>query len=91
MPELTDADLRDLMHQLYLQNRRKVIRHLLTGNDTQCFTTEEYMEAWHKVIHHGKGTRILYLELAQRHLRTAPHLVREVGPGLWRVRYDGEE
>lgn len=80
---MTDQEYRSLMHQFFLQSRRKVIRHLLAGNDTQCFTTEQYLKAWHTVINHGKGNSILYLALAEQHLRTAPHLVREVKPGVW--------
>lgn len=80
---MTDDDLKGIMHKLFLQERRKVIRHLLTGNDVGCFTTEQYMDAWYKIVDHGKGTRIMWPELAVRHLQTAPHLVREVKPGLW--------
>ncbi len=77
---MTDAELHDLMHQLYLHERRKVIAYLLRGNDVGCFSTDQYIAAWNKVV--SKGQSIMYDKLARRHLTTSRR-VREVKPDVW--------
>jgi hypothetical protein len=41
---MTSKDIDDICRTLHVQKRRKVIKSLLAGNDTQCFTTMQYAE-----------------------------------------------
>ena len=79
---MTDADFHKLMHELYRHDRRKTLMALRQGNDAGCFTTQQYMDAWRKVINHGKGKPVLWPELAIKHLRDGNE-VAEMRPGVW--------
>lgn len=77
-----DAEMNKLFRQLGMHCRREVVRTLLAGNDTQCFTTQQYLDAYIHVI--NKGQRCLMdLELAKHHLQSLDGKVREVKPGVW--------
>ena len=84
---MTDYEFMDLMADLGMHCRRKVVASLLAGNDTQCFTTEQYRDAYTRICN-GGDDRIMKelgshpLELAEMHLRSLREL-REVRPGLW--------
>ncbi len=85
---MTDAEFNGLIAQLGMASRRKVVRSLLAGNDTQCFTTQQYAEAYHRICHqndmaHRDGWICYLIELAPKHLRSVG--MREVKPGLWTV------
>ena len=70
--------------------RRSIVRSLLAGNDTQCFTTEQYMRAYEK-----ETNRICKTSLpvmwdaipggAAMHLQSTG-LVEEVEAGIWRAK-----
>ena len=79
-------DLDVLIRELGLHQRRKVVEALLTGNDVQCFSTEQYAEAYHRICHndypaHRDGW-IRYLRgLTPQHMRSVG--MTEVRPGVW--------
>lgn len=62
--------------------REGVVSDLLAGNDAQCFTTNQYAEAYRKGSF-ASDLIPLTTELAEIHLRSLPDLVREVRPGIW--------
>lgn len=75
-----------LIRQLGMDNRRKTVRSLLAGNDAQCFTSEQYARAYHKLCHKDdpqyKDNWIKWLiTLAPKHLKSVG--MREVSPGVW--------
>ncbi len=79
-----DLDIDALLHELSMQLRRKVVKSLLAGNDTCCFTVEQYVTAWQQIVDKGKPPLPLgWPGLAVRHLGSLPHQVREVRPGVW--------
>ncbi len=85
-------NVKALLRQLMRVNRKETVDRLLAGNDTQCFTTEQYGRL-HAKLHWGKdveqGERWLLLRfdsdgcLARMHLRTYDRVV-EVKPDVWR-------
>jgi hypothetical protein len=68
--------------------RSEIAHMLLSGNDTGCFTTEQY-----RIAYERKNLRHLFskdkLPLLWQYvspedaLRSIPGVVREVGPGVW--------
>jgi hypothetical protein len=81
-----DDDLNDLMAKLGMEQRRKVVRSLMIGNDAQCFTTRQYAEAYHRIVHHDdpdhKDGWIEYLvSLTPQHMKSVGMV--EVKPGVW--------
>ena len=69
--------------------REGVVRTLLAGNDAQCFSTEQYQEAYDRQDNKHRPVRALLWKtnwtdgLAESHLRGMPDLVSEVSPGVW--------
>ena len=62
---------------------------LLVGNDTGCFTTEQYKRAyeertWKRTLRGAAGEAMTWWDgIAEMHLRSIPHVVVEVSPGVW--------
>ena len=87
-----ELDIDALFHDLYVYSRERTIRGLLTGNDTGCFTTEQYTDAHladKKVDDkYRDGFRRWFQgeQLGEKHLRDSPS-VREVCPGLWAAKW----
>jgi len=76
------------------EHKKETINNRLAGNDTQCFTTEQYVkmhaklhfkddEAWGE--HILRATEASGETLAHRHLRQCK-LVKEVKPDVWTTR-----
>ncbi len=64
--------------------RCDIISALLAGNDTQCFTTDDYRRRYTKRwITDMRLNYELSTELAEMHLRICRDVVREVRPGVW--------
>ncbi len=73
--------------------RQGTVEALLAGNDTGCFTTEQYAAEYIRQDHCSLGDsperRVREKDwwvkhhLAEKHLRSLPDLVREVKPGVW--------
>ncbi len=72
--------------------RMKAVRSLLVGNDTQCFTTEQYRQAYMTCNPLPEREKILLCipreELftaagARKHLTALFDVVREVQSNLW--------
>lgn len=96
--DYTDADRES--HEWFWLNvirpiRRSIVRSLLVGNDTLCFTTAQYADAYkrHRINRSPtdptvqQGFDILQKttpEWAAMHLRSTG-LVREVQPGVWTI------
>lgn len=86
---MTDEELNNLMHQLHLATRKKTTAKCFVGNDTQCFTEEQYIEAWFNQRRGNRDSEIEAREkawwrrggMARKHL-TAAGMV-EVKPGVW--------
>ena len=67
--------------------RRSIVRSLLAGNDTQCFTTEQYMRAYEVETQRiSKTTMPVMWDAipggAAMHLQSTG-LVEEAEPGIW--------
>lgn len=80
------VDMDALIAELGMHQRRKVVHALLAGNDAQCFTTDQYAEAYHQICHKGELERKRFwiewlTELAPKHLRSVGMV--EVNPGIW--------
>ena len=83
---MSEKEFQNLMAQLGMEQRRKVVNSLLSGNDTQCFTTEQYAIAYHKICHNNdpsyKDGWIKWLvKLAPKHLMSVGMV--EVKDGIW--------
>lgn len=83
---MSDKDFNGLMADLGIHQRKKVVATLLAGNDTQCFTTQQYAEAYHRICHRDdedhKKNWIKYLsDLTPRHMESIG--MTEVNPGVW--------
>ena len=82
--ELSGKTVEQLIGELGMYHRRLTVCSLLEGNDTCCFTTEQYKQAYEKV---GKSPPWIWKmrggNLARHHLRSIPELVRELGNDLW--------
>jgi hypothetical protein len=73
-----------LLGELSQDIRCRAVRSLLAGNDTGCFTTEQYQAAYSRESNRafGVGEYRWCDGLADMHLR-GTKLVREVSPGVW--------
>jgi len=74
-----------LYRNCILPMARLTVRTLLAGNDTGCFTTEQYRVAYNRVVSERlKATDKLLMDavVARRHL-TDSGLVREAEPDVW--------
>jgi hypothetical protein len=70
------------MRMLSIDCRRRTAQSLISGNDTCCFTTQQYLDAY--VLDINKGMPCLMdLPLARHHLESIPELVAEVRPDVW--------
>ena len=87
-------DIGKLMKQLNLLMRKEAIASLLAGNDTQCFTTQQYREAFcRRQMKNARDEeikvmpafydRVIDPDWARMHLETLPKLVKEVKPDVW--------
>ena len=67
--------------------REGAVERCLKGNDTQCFTTEQYQDAYDEENDKAFRTKCMPNRwangLAEKHLRSLPDLVQEVRPGVW--------
>lgn len=87
------------MRRLALSMRHRAIRKLLAGNDTACFTTEQYREAFHanyadaSELTQKAMRRVVDYDLARVHLvgegKFRPSPVREVRPDVWAMKESG--
>lgn len=75
--------------------RSGVIDALLAGNDTGCFTTEQYRAEYsRKMFPHfdSDSLDLLWFHTKpESHLRSLPDLVREVSPGVWAAAENHQE
>ena len=83
---MSDEEFNELVRALGMSNRRAVVKALLAGNDTQCFTDQQYAEAYHSICHRGdlahRDGWIKWLtKLAPQHLLSVG--MRQVSPGVW--------
>ena len=83
---MNDVDLDSLIKELGHHQRRKVVRALLVGNDAQCFTTEQYVAAYHRIAHkddpeHKAGWLKWLTKLTPDHMESVGMV--EVRPGVW--------
>ena len=83
---MTETEFNGLIHELGLHQRRKVVSDLLVGNDTQCFSTEQYAEAYHRICHnnnpaHRDGWIKWLVKLTPTHMESIGMI--EVRPGIW--------
>ena len=68
--------------------REHTVNALLSGNDTGCFTEDQYREeyimanSWNRL---GEDImrKLWTPDRSAMHLRSLPDLVREVRPGVW--------
>lgn len=91
--DMTDAQLRILIHNLALKYRREAAESLLIGNDTGCFTTEQYrirfIELENKRFNLsrqltlGAYDKIFGPNWTWDWLESIPETVREVSPDIW--------
>lgn len=95
---MTDPDAADdfvgrlLFEAVGRPRRAAAVRACLAGNDTQCFTTQLYRDAYDRIGRAEAATRFkcAYVPpdwtagggLAEMHLRTSG-LVVETSPGVW--------
>lgn len=75
---MTDADVTHLMRLLFKKQRRETIRALLAGNDTQCFTSQQYVDTYNRM--HCEGKPIAYLGMVRKVLA---EVCDEVKPDVW--------
>jgi hypothetical protein len=82
---MNDAEWHNLMEQLGNACRRKVVAALLAGNNTCCFTTEQYVQEYVRQNRIGDPYTENWLKwigsLAEKHLRSVG--CQEVKPGIW--------
>lgn len=85
MTLLTDENLNRLLRQLLVKKTAFIVRSLLRGNDTQCFTTEQYEQEWIRKYSHEIGS----VKLARMHLELPAirKMVKEVSPNVWSAIY----
>ncbi len=66
--------------------RESAVKRLLAGNDTGCFTTEQYQRAYDAETAEVFKTGLVLPwpdGAAEKHLRSLADLIREVRPGVW--------
>ena len=81
-----DLDPEDIALGRWMANaiREEGVRDLLRGNDCCCFTTQQYAEQYEcSGWSPNTPPHPMPLDLAEIHLRSLPHLVQEVKPGVW--------
>lgn len=80
-----EADMNRFFKRLALSTRVSVARKLLSGNDTGCFSTEQYRIAYEAQTPMGGITseQLWFYITPESHLRSIPQAVREVAPGVW--------
>lgn len=80
-----DAEVMAFFARLARSMRASVARALLAGNDVGCFTTEQYQAAYDRLFPLTAVAREVKWSHTspERHLRSIPHVVREVAPGVW--------
>ncbi len=84
-PRRGNETIEQLIGMLAMDMRRKAVVSLLAGNDTQCFSTEQYQRAYERESRTPGWCWRLEDGLAKKHLLSTG-LVREVKPGLWTVK-----
>ena len=82
---MTDDELLSLIRDFGRRCRNRTIRKLLEGNDTCCFTTEQFARGYAKEIMPSKTAPLVYddfeRKLARKHLEIAE--MKEVTPDVW--------
>ena len=83
---MTETEFNGLIHELGLYQRRKVVKSLLVGNYTQCFSTEQYAKAYHRICHnddpeHKDGWIKWLISLTPTHMKSIA--MTEVRPSVW--------
>lgn len=81
--------MESLIGKLAMMIRREVVDSLMEGNDTQCFTTDQYMERYFQRERNGEEVdayRRWWREenLARQHLQSLRCI--EVKPDVWTLR-----
>lgn len=90
----TDEEVDDWWRSFWRKIRLGVVRSLLAGNDTQCFTTQQYTDMYHKRCHSNKDWEIMKEmpgiladwesgRVSRNHLESLSDVVREVKPNVW--------
>lgn len=89
------VNVRKLLRQAADMMRRETVRRLLAGNDTCCFTTEQF-KAYFVAVHNRKFPssgetvermdRIHTEQWGRNFLATLPDLVAEVRTDVWAAR-----
>ncbi len=82
---MTDREFKRLVKILHLKMVRETIESLAAGNDTGCFSTDQFVQRWFKVACKEKGMNPMYEKLAERVLGKSRHVDR-VKPGTWAVK-----
>lgn len=81
---MTDFELNLIIRELGRKLKREVVAKLLQGNNTQCFTTEQYLQKYIEHVQDGdKG--VMDLKLARQHLMSGTN-IREVKPDVWTLK-----
>ncbi len=93
---MSDVDVNELIRQACRAEVRKAVRLLLEGNDTACFTTEQYIEMRVRLMQKREAGSCSWISdglhgirddgqmIAEHQLSTmAADMVREVRYGVW--------
>ncbi len=82
---MTDAACAKLIRNLGYWCRRKTLDSLMVGNDTRCFTTDQYRQRYVDVNWKGDRNTLMFKrpDLARQHLVQLG--CREVEPDVWTV------
>ena len=67
---------------LAMDCRRQTAKSLLAGNDTQCFSTQQYLDTYIRDINKG-DISLMNLVLARKHLESIPEIAVEVREDVW--------
>ena len=83
---MTYDEFKTLMRKMGMNQRRKTVAALLAGNDTGCFTVQQYAEAYHRICHrddpyHKDDVIRCLTTVAPQHLRSVG--MKEVKPDVW--------
>lgn len=80
-----EREMEAFFGSLALAMRASIARGLLAGNDTGCFSTEQYATAYHRRHPVGDLTpeQLWHYVTPESHLKSIPNVVREVAPGVW--------
>lgn len=83
-----DPETRAWWNGLMRRLKLDVVRTLLSGNDTGCFTSEQYLKLWKERRRVEELLLHDYIppDLAEAHLRSLADVVEEVSPGVWRMK-----